>query len=107
MLPVKFHARRDRAWNSTTASSSSTSTSTSRRDARSTSARASSASSRTRWHGGSREDPAPARGPPTADMAETARRRSALPERRRRLRDLYELSDLDRDGYLARRQAID
>jgi site-specific DNA recombinase len=43
----------------------------------------------------------------TADTAEIARRRSALDDRRRRLRDLYELGDLDRADYLARRHAID
>ena len=45
--------------------------------------------------------------PATADTVETARRRAALDERRRRLRDLYQLGDLDRDDYLTRRQAID
>ena len=45
--------------------------------------------------------------PATVDTAEVVRRRAALDERRRRVRDLYELGDLDRDEYLARRQAID
>jgi hypothetical protein len=45
--------------------------------------------------------------PATADIAEIARRRSALDERRRRLRDLYELGDLERSDYLVRREAID
>jgi site-specific DNA recombinase len=36
----------------------------------------------------------------------TARKRTALEERLRRLRDLYELGDLDRSEYLARRQEI-
>jgi hypothetical protein len=45
--------------------------------------------------------------PATLDTAEVVRRRAALDERRRRVRDLYELGDLDRDEYLARRQAID
>jgi hypothetical protein len=45
--------------------------------------------------------------PATDDTAEIARRRAALDERRRRLRDLYELGDLNRHDYLARRQAID
>lgn len=40
------------------------------------------------------------------DSAEAARRRSALEERLRRIRDLYELGDLARADYLARRQAI-
>jgi hypothetical protein len=45
--------------------------------------------------------------PAIADTAAIARRHAALAERRRRLRDLYELGDLDRDDYLARRKAID
>jgi hypothetical protein len=36
----------------------------------------------------------------------TARKRAVLEERLRRLRDLYELSDVDRNEYLARRQEI-
>jgi hypothetical protein len=45
--------------------------------------------------------------PATTETAEIARRRAALDDRRRRLRDLYELGDLGRNDYLARRQAID
>jgi site-specific DNA recombinase len=45
--------------------------------------------------------------PATTETAGIARRRAALDDRRRRLRDLYELGDLDRNDYLARRQAID
>jgi site-specific DNA recombinase len=41
-----------------------------------------------------------------AETKETTRKRSALEERLRRLRDLYELGDFDRNEYLARRQEI-
>lgn len=40
------------------------------------------------------------------DRAEAARRRPGLEERLRRIRDLYELGDLARADYLARRQAL-
>jgi len=43
---------------------------------------------------------------PGAETKETARRRATLEERLRRLRDLYELGDLDRNEYLVRRQEI-
>jgi site-specific DNA recombinase len=41
------------------------------------------------------------------DSAETVRQRKQLLERRRRLQDLYELGDLTRPGYIARRNQID
>jgi hypothetical protein len=40
------------------------------------------------------------------ETSETARRRGALEERLRRMRDLYELGDLERAEYIARRDAI-
>jgi hypothetical protein len=40
------------------------------------------------------------------ETADTAKQRAALEERLRRMRDLYELGDLDRPAYLARRDAI-
>ncbi len=43
----------------------------------------------------------------TLDDAGTARQRAQLEERRRRLRDLYEIGDLDRSDYLTRRRALD
>ena len=42
----------------------------------------------------------------TTETAEIAKRRAALEERLRRMRDLYELGDLDRPDYLARREGI-
>jgi hypothetical protein len=42
----------------------------------------------------------------SADSAEARRRRDALEERLRRLRDLYELGDLTKPEYVARRAAI-
>ena len=42
----------------------------------------------------------------TGETADIAARRAALEERLRRLRDLYELGDLERAEYLARREAI-
>jgi hypothetical protein len=43
----------------------------------------------------------------TRDDEDTARRRRQLRERRTRLRDLYELGDLERGEYVAKREAID
>ncbi|HWY18313.1 MAG TPA: recombinase family protein [Solirubrobacteraceae bacterium] len=40
------------------------------------------------------------------ETSETAKRRTALEERLRRMRDLYELGDLQRPEYIARRDAI-
>ena len=40
------------------------------------------------------------------ENSQTAKRRSALEERMRRMRDLYELGDLQRADYTARRAAI-
>ncbi len=40
------------------------------------------------------------------ETSETAKRRAALEERLRRMRDLYELGDLERPEYIARRDAI-
>jgi hypothetical protein len=45
-------------------------------------------------------------GTATSETTATIRRRAALEERLRRLRDLYELGDLDRRDYLTRREAI-
>lgn len=45
-------------------------------------------------------------GAATAETTETAQRRAALEERLRRSRDLYELGDLTRPEYMARRDAI-
>ena len=42
----------------------------------------------------------------TSEASETAKRRSALEERLRRMRDLYEIGDLPRTEYLARRDTI-
>jgi hypothetical protein len=42
----------------------------------------------------------------TTDSAEMKRRRDALEERLRRLRDLYELGDLSKPEYVARRGAL-
>jgi site-specific DNA recombinase len=42
----------------------------------------------------------------SADSAETKRQRATLEERLRRLRDLYELDDLSRPDYLARRDTL-
>jgi site-specific DNA recombinase len=42
----------------------------------------------------------------TTDTADTAKRRASLEERQRRSRDLYELGDLTRPEYMARRDAI-
>jgi hypothetical protein len=42
----------------------------------------------------------------TSETKETARKRAALEERLRRLRDLYELGDFERTEYLIRREAI-
>ncbi len=42
----------------------------------------------------------------TTDTADTTKRRSSLEERLRRSRDLYELGDLTRPEYMARRDAI-
>ena len=42
----------------------------------------------------------------TADAGKTAKRQAALEERLRRMRDLYELGDLPRPEYVARRDAI-
>ena len=44
--------------------------------------------------------------PSTTESADVVKRRTALEERLRRMRDLYELGDLDRPDYLARRDAI-
>ena len=45
-------------------------------------------------------------GTATADTTEAIQRRAALEERLRRARDLYELGDLTRPEYMARREAI-
>jgi hypothetical protein len=45
-------------------------------------------------------------GTATADTADTTKRRSSLEERLARARDLYELGDLTRPEYMARRDAI-
>lgn len=45
-------------------------------------------------------------GTATTDTADTAKRRSSLEERLARARDLYELGDLTRPEYMARREAI-
>ena len=42
----------------------------------------------------------------TGDAGETAKRQATLEERLRRMRDLYELGDLPRPEYVARRDAI-
>jgi hypothetical protein len=41
------------------------------------------------------------------DDQETKRRRGQLTERRKRLRDLFELGDLEKGGYVSKRDAID
>ncbi len=45
-------------------------------------------------------------GTATTDSADAAKRRSSLEERQRRSRDLYEIGDLTRPEYMARREAI-
>ena len=44
--------------------------------------------------------------PATREDAKTAKRRAALEERLRRMRDLYELGDIHRPEYVARRDAV-
>jgi hypothetical protein len=42
-----------------------------------------------------------------SETEDVARKRRQLNERRKRLRDLYELGDLDRSEYISKRDALD